>query len=461
MTTIVIILIAVSIRVMVDVHSQKKMLILSQYVRIYTFEDHALIYNTINGEIIILPIDGIKGGVVSKQLEDSVKGYMYKHYFLDRELPWNKFEEQFESNDRLLISLETFLACNLSCPYCYQINNNHPRIKISLQNLDLLFEYIAHVHQKVNFKILLLKILGGEPSLDWEQANYLLQKIIPFCKSNNIKLDLRVDTNCTNISQFTSIIGYDSIHFTIPLCHKEQHNKYRHYRNGEGTYDDIIRNLKILEKMPNCQIVLRHNTDAYNITMFDAYLEDISQRGLHNPTIMPQYTTDPDCGDYRNQLTYQQYINWLSTDCIDNLIKYGFNITIYPRLLLNGKCQHWSNYSLKLFSDGKVGACAAHFFDPQNPYLTDIMKNGVESIQTYWNAAKATQLFRDTKCKKCSSFFGCSSHYKLPCIQELQINPCNPEENLYLNWQLFFKTVYKHIKIGNLDRFPGLNIKII
>lgn len=437
------------------------MLTLSQYVRIYRFEEHALIYNTINGEVIILPIDSVEDNAVSGQLDESVKEYMYKHYFLDRELPWDKFEEQFESNDRLLISLETFLACNLSCPYCYQINNNHLKTKISLRNLDLLFEYIIHVHQKVHLKILLLKILGGEPSLDWGQANYLLQKIIPFCKSNNIKLDLRLDTNCTNIQQFLQIEGYDSILFTIPLCYKEQHNKHRHYRNGEGTYDDIIRNAKILEEMPNCQIVLRHNTDAHNIAMFDAYLEDISQRGFHNPTIMPQYTTNPDYGDYKNRLTYQQYVDWLSTECIDSLIRHGFNIPISPRLLLNGKCQHWSNYSLKLFSDGKVGACAAHFFDPKNPYLIDVMKNGVESIQTYWNAAKATQLFRNRKCIKCSSFFGCSSHYKLPCIQELQIKSCKPEENLYLNWPLYFQTVYKYIKTGNLDRFPGLNITIV
>lgn len=432
---------------------------LSQYARIYRFEEHALIYNTINGEIIILPKYGIVDNAISEHVANSVRKYMFEHYFFDRVLPWKKFEERFESNNRLLISLETFLACNLSCPYCYQINNNHVKTKISQRNLDLLFNYISSVHQSVHFDILSLKVLGGEPSIDWAPAEYLLQKITPFCKNNHIRLDLRIDTNGTDIRHLVSISGYDSILFTIPLCNKEQHDKYRHYRNGRGTYDEIIENAAVLRNMPNCRIVLRHNTDANNIIKFEEYLADVSAKGFKIATVMPQFTTNPDYGEYKNQLTYQQYVNWLSSDSIDSLIKYGFRVPVYPRLLLDGKCQQWSNYSLKLFSDGKVGACAAHFFDPQNPYISDIMEQGIESIKTFWGATKAGRLFDDLKCRRCPSFFGCSGHYKLPCIQELCLKPCKPEENLYLNWPLYFKTIYKHIRQGNFASFPNMKIK--
>jgi len=431
---------------------------LSRYVRIYKFEGQTLIYNTINGDIIILPDIYISENVISDSLADSIKKYMFNHLFLDCELPWTKFEERFESNNRLLISLETFLACNLSCPYCYQINNNHQKSKISRSNLDLLFSYLTSVYQKVHFDILSLKILGGEPTLDWEPADYLLKKIYPFCKKNNIHLDLRIDTNCTEISSLFSITDYDSILFTIPLCYKEYHNKYRHYWNGDGTYEDIMDNISILENMPNSQIILRHNTDANNIVFFEDYLADISKRGIRKCTIVPQYTTNPDYGDYRNKLTYQQYVNWLSSDCIDSLIKYGFIVPIFPRLLLDGKCQQWSSYSLKLFSDGKIGACAAHFFDTTNPYLSDIIETGIESIKTHWKATKSQQIFHDSKCRNCPSFFCCSSHYKLPCIKELKIEKCRPEENLYLNWTLYFQTLYKQIKSGKQTYFPKLNI---
>lgn len=431
---------------------------LNKFVRTYRFEKHALIYNTINGEIIILPQNGLINLAISDNISNLVKEYMYKHYFLDRDLPWHSFEDRFESNNRLLISLETFLACNLSCPYCYQINNNHDKAKISRYNLDLLFDYITSVHQKSRFDILILKILGGEPSLDWTPADYLLQKIVPFCKTNHIKLGLRIDTNCTDTSDFTSLSGYDTILFTVPLCHKESHDRYRHYRNGRGTYDEITENALVLSKLPNSQLVLRHNTDSYNINRFDEYLEDVSAKGLTIATIMPQFTTNPDYGDYKNQLTYQQYVNWLSSDCIDSMIKHGFYVPIYPRLLLDGKCQQWSKYSFKLFSDGKVGACAAHFFDPQNPRLTDIMDEGTDSITKYWNSTKSFRVFDDSMCRNCASLFGCSGHYKLPCIQELGLEPCKPEENLYLNWELYFQTIYKHICQGKSTYFPNLKI---
>lgn len=432
---------------------------LNQYIRIYKFQEQTLLYNTINGEIIILPNGCIVGETISNNIDVSIQEYMYNHYFLNRSLPWNEFEKRFESNNRLLISLETFLACNLSCPYCYQINNNHLKATISKDNLDLLYDYISAVHQKVHLDILILKVLGGEPSLDWSQAAYLLQKIAPFCKKNNIRLDLRIDTNCTDISKFVAIKDYDSILFTVPLCYQEVHDKYRHYRDGKGTYEKIIDNIAILETMFNCRIILRHNTDASNINYFDKYLVDISNRGFNHSSIMPQFTTNPDYGEYKNHLTYQQYVDWLSSECIDSLIKHGFKVPIYPRLLLDGKCQHWSSYSLKLFSDGKVGACAAHFFDSNNPVLSDIMHNGIDSVKEHWKSVKMNNLFNDLKCRNCPSFFGCSGHYKLPCIQELNLRLCKPEKNLYLNWPIYFKTIYKYIRQGKSIFFPGLKIK--
>lgn len=433
---------------------------INQYIRHYRFEDQVLLYNTINGEILIMPHNGIADVSILDTIDSSLNKYLYTHYFLDRPLPWDKFEKRYESNNCLLISLETSLACNLSCPYCYQLNNNHLKDEISKDNLNILFNYISEVHKKVKFDVLSLKILGGEPSLNWTQADYLLKKIIPFCKNNNVKLDLRIDTNCTNISKFLEIKDYDSILFTIPLCNKKIHDKYRHYRNGCGTYEDIINNAAILGSMPNCSIVLRHNTDGYNYSCFNEYLSDISSRNLKHFTIVPQFTTNPNYGDYENQLTYQQYVDWISSDCINYLVKYDFNVPIYPRLMLNGKCQHQSTYSLKLFSDGKVGACAAHFYDSENPYLSEIMSSGIDSIQKYWNGTKSTRLFNDINCQNCRSFFGCSGHYKLPCIQALGIEPCKPEEGLYLNWPLYFQTIYNHIISGKASLFPGIKITI-
>ena len=433
----------------------------SQYIRIYPFDVHVLVYNTINGEVIIFPKDSVSGNKIIGQLDARLKEYLYKHYFFDCVLPWNKFAERYNSNNRILISLETFLSCNLSCPYCYQTNNNHLKVKISKNNLDLLYKYIINIHHKTHFDIIVLKILGGEPSLDWSPAEYFLRKITPFCQSNSIKLDLRIDTNCTNIKPFITISGYNSILFTVPLCNKTQHNKYRHYRNGVGTYDDIIKNILTLENLPNSRIILRHNTDSHNIRTFNEYLNDIATSGIHNPIITPQYTTNPDYGEYENQLTYQGYVDWLSSECIDCLISHNFKANIYPRLMLDGKCQHWSSYSLKLFSDGKVGACAAHFFDNSNPYLSHIVNHGCDTIGLYWGGTKQFNLFQDEECLICPSLFGCAGHYKLPCIKELQLMPCAPEVNLYLNWQLYFTTIYKHIIAGKQKYLPGLNIKFI
>ena len=169
----------------------------SQYIRIYPFDLHVLVYNTINGEVIIFPKDSVSGNKITGQLDARLKEYLYKHYFFDSVLPWNKFAERYNSNNRILISLETFLSCNLSCPYCYQTNNNHLKVKISKDNLDLLYKYIINIHHKTHFDIIVLKILGGEPSLDWSPAEYFLRKItkkaIKMRKSRKTYFDFAID----------------------------------------------------------------------------------------------------------------------------------------------------------------------------------------------------------------------------------------------------------------------------
>ena len=66
----------------------------SQYIRIYPFDVHVLVYNTINGEVIIFPKDSVSGNKIIGQLDARLKEYLYKHYFFDCVLPWNKFAER-------------------------------------------------------------------------------------------------------------------------------------------------------------------------------------------------------------------------------------------------------------------------------------------------------------------------------------------------------------------------------
>ena len=431
---------------------------LSKYVQSYKVsEEDALLYDSVKGNAFLIKshlisVDG-SNVVASKEIEEFLRLRIC-------DVPDKKeVRGVYESKNKLYISLETFLRCNLACPYCYQVNNSYSKKSISRENLDLLFLYIQKVYSKTHFEILNFKILGGEPSVDWSPGAYILENVSCFCKTNGIKLDLYIDTNGTLIKDFLLLSGYDSLTFNVPLCYEECHNKYRSYKNGRGTYRTIIENVNSLSTLSKIKILLRHNTDSYNVNFFDVYLKDLKKSLTFEPIIMPFYTTDPVRGDYKNPFSYFDYVDWRSSKCISGLIESGFNVNFSPRTYLEGECQQQSKYSLKLFSSGKVGACAVNFFDEDNPFLSEIMEGELISIERYWGGAKGIKVLRDSyKCRDCKSLYTCLGDYNLPCIKKLGIKECAPERNVYLNLGLYFSELYRYYCKGKGNKFKAINI---
>ena len=301
-------------------------------------------------------------------------------------------------------------------------------------------------------------MLGGEPSVNWTPGDYFLKRISSFCNKNNIRLDLYIDTNGTNIDSFVHLDGYTTLTFNIPLCHKKYHDKYRSFHSGQGTYDIIIDNANTLATMPNASILLRHNTDTYNARVFDEYLSDLRRRINFEPLLIPFYTTDPIYGDYKNALSYYDYVLWRSSSCIDSLLENGFNIAYAPRTVKEGECQHASKYSLKLFSNGRVGACAVNFYDEENPLLSKLVKEDFAYIDRYWNGGKRLKLFRDfAHCKECQSIFTCLGDYLLPCVRELGLK-CDPHKNVYFDFEQYFIRLLDTCLKGNAHRFKSIKI---
>lgn len=432
------------------------MFALPRYVLPFCHSDRVLLYEPINGNAIILPSSARVKDCYTIEVGSSVNEALRN--ILPFSVDWKDLRGVYESPKRLYISLELFLSCNLACPYCYQRNNNHSKGVISKYNLDLLYDYIVKVYQAKHISALNLKILGGEPSVDWTPGDYVLKRISAFCNKNNIRLDLYIDTNGTNIDSFIHLEGYTTLTFNIPLCHKKYHDQYRSFRSGQGTYDTIIENANTLARLPNTSILLRHNTDTYNAKVFGEYLHDLRSRIWFEPLLVPFYTTDPIYGEYKNVLPYYEYVLWRSSTCVDYLLENGFNISYAPRTVKEGECQQASKYSLKLFSNGRVGACAVNFYDEENPQLSKLVNDDFACIDKYWNGGKRLKLFRDFRhCKECQALFTCLGDYHLPCVRKLGLK-CDPHKNVYFDFEQYFIRLLNTYLEGNAYRFKSINI---
>ena len=433
------------------------MLALSKYSRVFAdIDTDNIVYNTINKAIVSIPKDKFSDenfGLHDLKTEEVT--YLRENLFLKGTLDLQSYANSYSKFDSLIISLELFLHCNLACPYCYQ-SGNKSRNKISKDDLDALFVYIQAVYEWTKFKSLVFKVLGGEPTIDWKTAEYIISKCFDYCDARGIFFKLMIDTNGTLINNILSLSTYHSLILTIPLTEKECHNKNRKYRNGQGTYDDIIQNTNIIAKsLRDVSIVLRYNIDNENIVVFEKYIDDIKKKVQYVPIISPNYTMEIGSKEFHNSLAHQDVVNWRSSTFIDIMAKNNFPIVVAP-FDVDAKCQYLSKYSLKMFSDGTVGACAMSFWDSNRPRIQSICKD-IDKVAELWHTAKWFNPFKDTKCSKCKSLFLCGGAYHLPCSEKLGEIKCVNPDSFHVNLKLFISKYLLYTNQGKNSLFVGFN----
>lgn len=426
---------------------------LSKYIRIFDdIAEDVILYNTRNRAIIGIPVEFQEGRELNDIVSDDELKELKDLGFFDSDFV--EEETIYDSFSSLIISVETMLACNLACPYCYQIGKKTQSL-LSEESINCLCSYIEKIWHKAKYKNLVLKVLGGEPALFWNKAESVINGCKKFCDLNSISLQLMIDTNGTIIKDYFKLKDFSSVLFTIPITHKFCHNKVRVHSDGHGTYDDILSNLEILKKeLPNSDIIVRYNVDAENILLFRDFVKDIKNKISFAPILSPNYTMNLGEGGFKNRLSYHDFVEWLSTDCIDILLENDLPITISP-FSLKQKCQCWSPYSLKLFSDGTVGACAMSFFDNERPTIQTLLNEGYMGRK--WEEQKAYSVFDDNKCTKCLSLFLCGGAYHQPCMKSLTLLECNNADRLHLNLKEFLRRYLLAIDCEKEHLFVGFN----
>lgn len=399
---------------------------LSKYIQKIENNENVVLYNSINHAIVELPSEAFSGDELNNDLDNEAINALSEMGYLsisDSNIA-ESLRTYLVNEDKLFISVELNLSCNLRCPYCYQSGSHNGQI-IEDSVIDNIIEYIKKVHSKIGYKELFIKVLGGEPSLVWKKFLRLYNGVLAVCKSHGIKFNLLIDTNGTKISDFLTLSDYDSLLFTIPLSYKNSHDAVRFDAKGNGTYDLIINNINELKKAkPDVKIVIRYNVDHNNIQYFNDFLKDISDKLVFKPLISINYTAELAAEkNYDNKLSYRDFLDWCSSSAIDSLIEANLPITISPIISVE-ECQFRSRYSLKVFSDETAGSCAMSFFNKNKDLLSCIVKEFCNDDIAFWKDKNKQTIMSDNECLNCDSLFLCGGTNKLPCIKALDHDLC-------------------------------------
>lgn len=174
-------------------------------------------------------------------------------------------------------------SCNMKCVYCQAqsgecISDGMMSKEIAKKAVDIALSSPD--------KYLTFEFQGGEPLINFEIIEYIVQY------TNSVKRDKIIDFNIvTNLTllntEMTDFIKKNNIGISTSLDgNKELHNKNRTYRNGNGTYDRVV---KGMEKLKESEINFGaiETTTKYSIKNAKRIVDEYVDQGLDNLFIRP------------------------------------------------------------------------------------------------------------------------------------------------------------------------------
>jgi len=183
-----------------------------------------------------------------------------------------------ESNQKdFSLMINPTLDCNLKCWYCYE--NHIKGSKISPAVASNIKKIIAKTFLcNRDLEVFYLYFFGGEPLIGFSKTKELIRFISENCKKRKILLQLQFTSNGVLINE--KIVEFlkqhgDNISFQITLDGgKTYHDKTRYLPSQTGTYEIILRNIKLLLHN-KISVVLRINYTEENFTSIPSILTNI------------------------------------------------------------------------------------------------------------------------------------------------------------------------------------------
>lgn len=301
-----------------------------------------------------IPYDLLKFGLVVK-IEDEKK-------LIDK-LIEQTTDKQFQS-----LFLITTTECNLDCDYCfYRSSMSQSLLKRKMMSWDIAKQSIDKFYDIVlNNKITKgywqqITFYGGEPLLNKK----LLKQAIPYTyhKFADDYTRIVINTNLTLLDdEIVNLFKDYNVEVQVSIDgNKDQHNCHRKTLSGIGTYDSVIKNIKILLSKGIKVLPMITATEANVLNFSDTISEIVDDLNIDdfavNILISESYKTN------------DEYIELLSTEMIKAYEKFGTKASdvqfedLYERVLgkqktiIRNECG--STRKITIFPDGQVYACQA------------------------------------------------------------------------------------------------------
>ncbi|MEA1936590.1 MAG: radical SAM protein [Patescibacteria group bacterium] len=257
----------------------------------YTENHKLILYNSMTGALAVFEkpqsnevlialeenqVSFIPAKLISILIED---GYIVKNGIDELKKINDLVNERQNLTDEYFFSILLNLDCNFKCFYCFESHTGEYLDNTVSQRIISMIDKASKSAKKIS-----VDWYGGEPLLSIDRLRFLNSKFMEICSANGIQYCTSITTNGYLLTP--SVIEYLK---TVPLSHlqitldgpAETHNISRPLKNGNPTFDIILKNIKTAVDQ-GIEVMVRVNITKINIDLIPKLYQAIEDQGLKN-----------------------------------------------------------------------------------------------------------------------------------------------------------------------------------
>ena len=141
-------------------------------------------------------------------------------------------------------------ACNFGCPHCIAVDANHGRIMDRQTAIVIVDKFVTFKQQcDPDFHLLTIHFGNCEPLLNFSVVKAVVEHVAE--NYPGLQVDYSLNTNLTLLTEEMAVYCREN-HIQLYTSldgPKAGNDKIRIYRDGRGTYDDILKKMELMEKI--------------------------------------------------------------------------------------------------------------------------------------------------------------------------------------------------------------------
>jgi uncharacterized protein len=281
----------------------------SYYNVFFPFEDQYILFNSLRGSIFVVDNEVkkiLESTDVTSLSEEYTEAFSGHGIIIDDEVnEQDVYKLMYEQSKYNTVSTAlhviTTYSCNLGCIYCYEGKGELEHKSMDEKTTRCAIQFIKDMAENNSSKSLSIELFGGEPLLNMPMNLLVAKELQHWCEENNKYFSINAITNGT-LSTEKNVEDLAQYHCSFLVTvdgTREIHDQRRVYKDGKGTFDDIMEGLHRVRDA-NLGIMIRINVDEVNKDHIVPLYELLRDEDLNKVTISikPVFNTSPACLSY-------------------------------------------------------------------------------------------------------------------------------------------------------------------